>query len=133
MSEEKNQESMASDAPMENQENAQLKQEIENLKKKNYELIGKMQKKELMEVPEDYKEHVEFKRKSEQDELERKGQYTEARTKLEDQFRERSTEKDKKIAELQTKLRELELVSPAVQALSEIVHDPNLVLNNFLP
>ena len=82
MSEEKNQESMASDAPMENQENAQLKQEIESLKKKNYELIGKMQKKELMEVPEDYKELVEFKRKSEQDELERKGQYTEARTKL---------------------------------------------------
>ena len=58
MSEEKNQESMASDAPMENQENAQLKQEIESLKKKNYELIGKMQKKELMEVPEDYKELV---------------------------------------------------------------------------
>jgi hypothetical protein len=133
MSEEKNQESMASDAPMENQENAQLKQEIESLKKKNYELIGKMQKKELMEVPDDYKELVEFKRNAEQAELEKQGKYTEARTKLEDQFRERSAEKDKKISELESKLRELELVSPAVQALSDIVHDPSLVLNNFLP
>ncbi len=133
MSEEKNQEPMATDAPMENQANQQLQQEIENLKKKNYELIGKMQKKELMEVPDDYKELVEFKRNAEQAELEKQGKYTEARTKLEDQFRERSAEKDKKITELETKLRELELVSPAVQALAEVVHDPSLVLNNFLP
>ena len=34
MSEEKNQESMASDAPMENQEANNLKQEIEDLKRK---------------------------------------------------------------------------------------------------
>ena len=60
MSEEKNQEPMATDAPMENQENDKLKREIESLQKKNYELIGKMQKKELMEVPDDYKELVEF-------------------------------------------------------------------------
>ena len=95
MSEEKNQEPMATDAPMENQASQQLQQEIENLKKKNYELIGKMQKKELMEVPDDYKELVEFKRNAEQAELEKQGKYTEARTKLEDQFRERSAEKDK--------------------------------------
>ena len=133
MSEEKNQEPMATDAPMENQENEKLKREIESLQKKNYELIGKMQKKELMEVPDDYKELVEFKRNAEQAELEKQGKYTEARTKLEDQFRERSAEKDKKITELETKLRELELVSPAVQALAEVVHDPSLVLNNFLP
>ena len=44
MSEEKNQEPMATDAPMENQENEKLKREIESLQKKNYELIGKMQK-----------------------------------------------------------------------------------------
>ena len=131
MSEEKNQEPMATDAPMENQENEKLKKEIESLQKKNYELIGKMQKKELMEVPDDYKELVEFKRNAEQAELEKQGKYTEARTKLEDQFRERSAEKDKKITELETKLRELELVSPAVQALAEVVHDPSLVLNNF--
>ena len=71
MSEEKNQEPMATDAPMENQAKQQLQQEIENLKKKNYELIGKMQKKELMEVPDDYKELVEFKRNAEQAELQR--------------------------------------------------------------
>ena len=61
MSEEKNQESMASDAPMENQEANNLKQEIEDLKKKNYELIGKMQKKELLEIPPDYEALKQFK------------------------------------------------------------------------
>ncbi len=76
---------------------------------------------------------IDFKNNAEQAELEKQGKYTEARTKLEEQYRERSSEKEKKIAELEAKVRELELVSPAVQALAEIVHDPNLVLNNFLP
>ena len=76
---------------------------------------------------------IDFKNNAEQAELEKQGKYTEARTKLEDQYRERSAEKDKKITELEAKVRELELISPAVQSLAEIVHDPSLVLNNFLP
>ena len=133
MSEEKNQEPMATDAPMENQENQQLKQEIESLKKKNYELIGKMQKKELMEVPDDYEALKEFKQNAEQSQLEQQGKYGEAKTALEQQYREKSAADKKRIEELEAKTRELELISPAVQALAEIVHDPTLVLNNFLP
>jgi hypothetical protein len=133
MSEEKNQEPMATDAPMENQESQQLKQEIESLKKKNYELIGKMQKKELMQVPDDYEALKEFKQNAEQSQLEQQGKYGEAKTALEQQYREKSAADKKKIEELETKTRELELISPAVQALAEIVHDPTLVLNNFLP
>ncbi len=133
MSEEKNQESMASDAPMENQEANNLKQEIEDLKKKNYELIGKMQKKELLEIPPDYEALKQFKQNAEQSRLEQEGKYGEAKTALEKQYREKSGEDKKRIEELESKIRELELVSPAVQALAEIVHDPNLVLNNFLP
>ena len=133
MSEEKNQEPMATDAPMENQESQQLKQEIESLKKKNYELIGKMQKKELMEVPDDYEALKEFKQNAEQSQLEQQGKYGEAKQALEQQYREKSAADKKRIEELESKTRELELISPAVQALAEIVHDPTLVLNNFLP
>jgi len=124
---------MAADAPMENQESQQLQQEIESLKKKNYELIGKMQKKELLEVPDDYESLKEFKQNAEQSQLEQQGKYGEAKTALEQQYREKSAADKKRIEELETKARELELISPAVQALAEIVHDPTLVLNNFLP
>ena len=116
MSEEKNQEPMATDAPMENQESQQLKQEIESLKKKNYELIGKMQKKELMEVPDDYEALKEFKQNAEQSQLEQQGKYGEAKTALEQQYREKSAADKNRIEELEAKSRELELISPAVHA-----------------
>tara|TARA_B100000131_G_scaffold305806_1_gene332181 strand:+ start:74 stop:757 length:684 start_codon:yes stop_codon:yes gene_type:complete len=132
MAEEQNQEVMPVDSS-ENAEAQSLKNEIESLKKKNYELIGKMQKKELLEVPPDYEALKEFKQNAEQSRLEQEGKYGEAKTALEKQYREKSGEDKKRIDELEAKVRELELVSPAVQALAEIVHDPNLVLNNFLP
>ena len=116
-----------------NTEADSLKKEIESLKKKNYELIGKMQKKELLEVPPDYESLKKFKQNAEQEKLEREGKYGEAKTALEQQYREKSGADRKRIEELETKIRELELISPAVQSLAEIVHDPNLVLNNFLP
>jgi len=132
MAEEQNQEAMPVET-VNNTETDSLKQEIESLKKKNYELIGKMQKKELLEVPPDYEALKEFKRNAEQSRLEQEGKYGEAKTALEQQYREKSGQDKKRIEELEAKVRELELVSPAVQSLAEIVHDPNLVLNNFLP
>jgi len=132
MADEQNQEVMPVDSS-ENAEAQSLKNEIESLKKKNYELIGKMQKKELLEVPPDYEALKEFKQNAEQSRLEQEGKYGEAKTALEKQYRDKSGEDKKRIDELEAKVRELELVSPAVQALAEIVHDPNLVLNNFLP
>jgi len=117
-------------------EKENLKAELDAMRKKNAELLDETKKakakaKTISDV--DVQALIDFKNNAEQAELEKQGKYTEARTKLEDQFRERSTEKDNKITELETKVRELELVSPAVQALAEIVHDPTLVLNNFLP
>lgn len=132
MAEEQNQEAMPVET-VNNTEADSLKQEIESLKKKNYELIGKMQKKELLEVPPDYEALKKFKQNAEQEKLEREGKYGEAKTALEQQYREKSGEDKKRIEDLEAKVRELELVSPAVQSLAEIVHDPNLVLNNFLP
>lgn len=115
------------------EEIAKLKNSIESLEKKNFELIGKLQKRELIgEVPDDYQALKEFKRQAEQSKLESEGKYTEARQALEQQFREVTAEKDKRIAELEARVKELELISPAVSALADIVHDPDLVLKTKL-
>ena len=53
MSEEQNQEATPVETPNAG-EVEKLKQSIENLEKKNYELIGKLKKQELIEVPDDY-------------------------------------------------------------------------------
>lgn len=108
---------------------AKLKSSIDSLEKKNFELIGKLQKKELIgEVPDDYQELKEFKRQAEQTKLESEGKYTEARQALEQQFREAIAKKDERIAELEARVRELEIMSPAVSALADVVHDPDMIL-----
>lgn len=108
---------------------AKLKSSIDSLEKKNFELIGKLQKKELIgEVPDDYQELKEFKRQAEQTKLESEGKYTEARQALEQQFREAIAKKDERIAELEGRVRELEIMSPAVSALADVVHDPDMIL-----
>ena len=116
-----------------NDEIAKLKSSIESLEKKNFELIGKLQKKELIgEVPDDYQALKEFKQQAEQAKLESEGKYSEARQALEQQFREATAQKDQRIAELESRVRELELLTPAVSALADIVHDPDLVMKTKL-
>ena len=130
-----------SNAPVEQEvspvENNALKQELESMRKKNAELLDeyKKAKEQAKALPPNVniQELIDFKNNAEQADLESKGKYTEARSKLEDQYRERSAEDKKRIAELESKVRELELISPAVSALAEVVHDPNLVLNNYIP
>jgi hypothetical protein len=51
---------------------------------------------------------------------------------LEQQYREATAQKDQRIAELESRVRELELVTPAVTALADIVHDPDMVLKTKL-
>ena len=128
MAEDQAQESMTAGANAIDAEVDALRVEREALKKKNYELIGKLQKKELInEMPDDYNELKEFKRQSEQNKLESEGKYTEARQALEQQYREATAEKDKRIAELEARVRELELIAPANTALADVVHDPSIV------
>ena len=124
--------------PVEEQvDNNALKNELEAMRRKNAELLDeyKKAKERAKAVPEDVdiQALIDFKSNAEQSELEKKGKYSEARQKLEEQFREKSAEKDKRIAELESRVRELELISPAVSSLAELVHDPQLVLKNFLP
>ena len=75
---------------------------------------------------------LEFKRQAEQTELENAGKYAEARQALEQQFRETQAEKDKRLSELENRIKELELVTPAIQALADIVHDPDIILKTKL-
>ena len=83
-----------------NTEVEQLKESIKKLEAKNFELIGKMQKKELMQVPDDYEDLLAFKQKHEREQLESEGKYTEATQALEQQYREKSAEDKKRIEDI---------------------------------
>jgi uncharacterized protein YhaN len=131
MSEEQIQEATPVDAAS-NQELDALKNSVEALERKNHELIGKLKKAKAVPDGVDVQELLEFKRQVEQSKLESEGKYTEARQALEQQFREATAEKDQRIAELEARVKELELISPAVSALADIVHDPDLVLKTKL-
>ena len=118
-------------------EKENLKAELDAMRRKNVELLDdyKKAREKAKAVPADVDVQalLDFKAKAEQDELEQKGKYGEAKQALEQQYRDKSSTDKKRIEELEAKIRELELISPASQALAEIVHDPNLVLQNFLP
>ena len=102
-----------------------LKESIKGLERKNHELIGKIQKAKQIPDDVDVQELIDFKRKAEQAELESKGQYTEARKQLEQQFRDATKEKDGRIAELEARVKELELTAPALSALVSTTKSEN--------
>ena len=126
MAEEQIQETTSPEAPDNSELNA-LKSSIQALEKKNFELIGKLKNAKTIPDGVDVQELLEFKRTVEQNKLESEGKYTEARQALEQQFREAAEAKDKRIAELEARVRELELIAPANTALADVVHDPSIV------
>ncbi len=111
-----------------------LQRSVEALERKNQELIAELRAAKKSKAPDgvNIDELLEFKRNYEQQQLESQGKYQEARQALEQQFREATAEKDQRIATLEARVRELELVTPAVTALADIVHDPDLVLKTKL-
>jgi hypothetical protein len=111
-----------------------LQRSVEALERKNQELIAELRAAKKSKLPDgiNVDELLEFKRNYEQQQLESQGKYQEARQALEQQFREATAQKDQRIAELEARVRELELVTPAVTALAEIVHDPDMVLKTKL-
>jgi len=131
MSEEQIQE-ITSPEPQNNAELDSLKNSVEGLERKNHELIGKLKAYKAIPDGVDVQELLDFKQKAVQADLEQQGKYGEARQALEQQFREATAEKDKRIAELETRVRELELITPAISALADVVHDPDLILKTKL-
>ena len=122
--------------PENNAELEQLKESVKKLEAKNYELIGKLKNQKPVAdktVPEDYEELLAFKRKREQEDLEKEGKYEESKNLLEQQYRDKSAEDKERIQKLEARNKELELIAPSLQALAEITHDPELVLNNLVP
>jgi hypothetical protein len=113
-----------------------LQRSVEALERKNQELIAELRsaKSKAPKLPDgvNVDELLEFKRNYEQQQLESQGKYQEARQALEQQFREATAEKDKRISDLEARVRELELLTPAVSALADIVHDPDLVMKTKL-
>ena len=131
MSEEQVQEA----APVETQsdETDSLKASVANLENKNSELIAELRvaRNSKSKPPSDYEDLVEFKRKAEQSKLESEGKYSEALQSREQQFREAVKDKDEKIKGLEAQLKELQLITPAVSALSEYVQDTDYALNKL--
>jgi hypothetical protein len=124
-----------------NKDDAALKkalQEIELLKKKNREIVEEKQQyatiqKNLQTLPdgESIEALIDFKRKIEQERLEEKGQYSEALNKRELQFKEHIEKKDALIESLQNEIKDLKLITPAVNVLSEFVHDPAYAMSKL--
>ena len=124
-------------APVEQSvDTSELKTELDSMRRKNAELLDeyKKAKAQAKAVPDgvDVQELLDFKAKAEQADLEKQGKYGEARQALEQQFREATAEKDRLISELEARVRELELITPAVSALADVVHDPDLILKTKL-
>ncbi len=124
MSDEQLQESATSE-PQTNAREQELLNRIEALDRKNKEILEEKRKfskveKTLQTLPDgvDVQALIDYKNKAEQQKLEEQGNYKEAIQKSEEQFRERSAAK--------------ELISPAIQALAEVTHNPKLVHDNFL-
>jgi hypothetical protein len=111
-----------------------LQRSVEALERKNQELIAELRAAKKSKAPDgvNVDELLEFKRNHEQQQLESQGKYQEARQALEQQYREATAQKDQRISDLESKVRELELMTPAVSALADIVHDPDLVLKTKL-
>jgi len=111
-----------------------MQRSIEALERKNQELIAELRAAKSKKLPDgvDVDELLEFKRRAEQSELESQGKYQEARQALEQQYREATAQKDQRIADLEARVKELELITPAVTALADIVHDPDMVLKTKL-
>ena len=113
-----------------------IQAELEALRRKNAELLDDYKKAvaQAKAIPDgvNVDELLEFKRQAQQTELESAGKYSEARQALEQQFRETTAQKDQRLSELEARIKDLELVAPAIQALADIVHDPDMVLKNKL-
>jgi hypothetical protein len=123
-------------APVEQSESSAelqaLQAELDAMRRKNAELLDEKKKlaKKVPELPDglNVQELLDFKQRAEQAELEQKGAYSEARQKLEQQYRERESQLQQRLEALEAENRELKLIGPAVAALADTVHDPDEVI-----
>lgn len=100
-----------------------LRDSVAKLEAKNKEL--KAEKDRLRTATQELEDLRQFKAEQERQQLESRGQYDQAREALQQQYNEGITQRDQRIAQLEARVRELELVMPASSALAGVVHDPD--------
>ena len=83
--------------PVNNNEIEQLKESVKKLEAKNFELIGKLQKKDEKVVPEDYDRLIAYKKKAEKEKLENEDNQTEEKQDLTQTKTNRSYKDQKRI------------------------------------
>ena len=114
------------------QPSADHQAELDALRRKNKELLdeAKRAKAKARDIPDDVnvQELIDFKRKAEQAEAERKGKYDDALKAYESQFRDREAAYQKEIDALKAEVRMLKLDSRVVAKLADQVYDPEAVL-----
>lgn len=102
--------------------------EIEALRRKNRELLDEKKKLQakMPDVPDgvNVEELLEFKRKAEQQEAERKGKYDEALKSYAQQFQEKEAKLTARLQELEAQLTHSKLDSRVLAMLADKVHDP---------
>ena len=121
--------------PVNSAEVEALKETVKRLEENNKKLLDDYMeaKRSAKAVPPDVDVNalIAFKQQKEKEELEAKGRYDEAIAKQAQQYREAEEAKNKKIAELEARQRQLEVEAPAVTALADVVHDPQYVLSRI--
>ena len=112
-----------------------LKETVKRLEENNKKLLDDYMeaKRSAKAVPPDVDVNalIAFKQQKEKEELEAKGRYDEAIAKQAQQYRDAEEAKNKEIAELRARQRQLEVEAPAVTALADVVHDPQYVLSRI--
>ena len=122
-------------SPVDTAEVEALRESVRKLEANNKKLMDQYVKAQetAKAVPPDVDVNalIAFKQQKEQEELEAKGRYEEAIAKQAQQYREAEEAKNKKIQELESRQRQLEVEAPAVTALADVVHDPQYVLSRI--
>ena len=114
---------------------AALQEELQKLKANNAKLLDQnIKAKEAGKaIPPDVDVNalIAYKQKKEQEELEAKGRYDEAIAKQAQQFRDAEAAYKAKIEKFEQRQRELEVETPAITALADVVHDPQYALSQI--
>jgi hypothetical protein len=103
--------------------------EVERLRAKNKELLDEKAKlkDKVKAIPDgvDVAELLRFKQETELKAAESQGDYQTARQQLQEQYDRDIKQRDARIAELEAKVRDLELITPAASVLAGLVHEPD--------
>lgn len=106
--------------------------ELEKLRRKNAELLEEKRRLKQQLPPDgvDVQALLQFKQEHEQRKLESAGEYEKAKAALQEQYNNDIGSRDRRIAELEARVRELELISPATNELAKVVR-PELLDDLF--